>query len=51
MKYLENYIITFLLATIIIVGLTSSASARNEYLNEYGVRCGEFEVSILRHRL
>jgi len=48
MKYLENYIIAFLLATIIIAGLTSGASARNDYLNEYGVRCGEFEVSTER---
>ena len=48
MKYLENYIIAFLLVTIIVIGLTSGASARNEYLNEYGVRCGEFEVSTER---
>ena len=48
MKYLENYIITFLLATIIIAGLTSDASSKNEYLNEYGARCGDFEVTTER---
>ena len=46
MKYLENYIIAFLLATIIVIGLTSGASARNEYLNEYGARCGDFETRV-----
>ena len=48
MKYLENYIIAFLLATIIIAGLTSDASSKNEYLNEYGARCGDFEVTTER---
>ena len=41
MKYLENYIIALLLITIIIAGSTSNASAKNDYLNEYGARCGD----------
>ena len=48
MKYLENYIIALLLITIIIAGSTTNASARNDYLNEYGARCGDFEVSTER---
>ena len=48
MKYLENYIIALLLITIIIAGSTSNASAKNDYLNEYGARCGDFEVTTER---
>jgi len=48
MKYLENYIIALLLITIIIAGSTSNASAKNDYLNEYGARCGDFEITTER---
>ena len=48
MKYLENYIIALLLITIIIAGSTTNASAKNDYLNEYGARCGDFEVTTER---
>tara|TARA_R110002096_G_scaffold425732_1_gene634671 strand:+ start:163 stop:666 length:504 start_codon:yes stop_codon:yes gene_type:complete len=48
MKYLENYIIALLLITIIIAGSTTNASAKNDYLNEYGARCGDFEITTER---
>ena len=43
MKY---YIFTlfFLLLFLSLIG--GSAEARNEYLNEYGARCGDFETRI-----
>ena len=48
MKYLQNYIIALLLITIIIAGSTSNALAKNDYLNEYGARCGDFEITTER---
>jgi hypothetical protein len=39
------YRITYLGLTILAL-FVEPAYPRNEYLNEYGVRCGEFEISI-----
>ena len=43
-----NYYITglLILALTILALFVEPAYPRNEYLNEYGVRCGEFETSI-----
>jgi hypothetical protein len=43
-----NYYFTglLILAITILALFIEPAYPRNEYLNEYGVRCGEFETSI-----
>ncbi len=45
-----NYYFTGILVLLMLIMafFMKPAHARNEYLNEYGVRCGEFEVSTER---
>ena len=45
-----NYYFTglIILALMMLALFVEPAYPRNEYLNEYGVRCGEFEVSTER---
>jgi hypothetical protein len=44
-----NYYFTgFLVILFVLLCFMQPAYPRNEYLNEYGVRCGEFEVSTER---
>ena len=48
MNYRFTAILIILICLLTYFGNPNKAHSRNEYLNEYGVRCGEMEISTER---
>jgi len=41
-----KYLVLILFTLLLFIGFTSQSNSRNEYLNEYGARCGDFETRV-----